>query len=66
MATVVWKSDFRERLKKGVEYIKKTHPKEDTLEYRKHFDNFEARWKPKAQSQTEIRILQRELDKLKL
>ena len=25
MATVVWKSDFRERLKKGVEYFKKTY-----------------------------------------
>ena len=62
----VWKSDFRKRLKKSVEYFKKTHPKEDTLEYRKHFDNFESRWKPKAQSQTEIRILQRELNKLKV
>ena len=66
MATVVWKSDFRKRLKKGVEYFKKTHPKEDTSEYRKHFYSFEARWKPKAQGQTEIRILQRELDKLKI
>lgn len=63
---IVWKSDFRVRLRKAVDYFKKTYLKEDTIEYKKHVDNFEARWKPKAQSQVEIRILQREINKLKV
>lgn len=64
---IVWKSDFRVRLKKAIQDFKKRNPEpQDTLQYKKQLDNFEARWKPKAQSQVEIRILQREINKLKV
>ena len=64
---IVWKKDFRARLKKAIQDFKKRNPEpQDTLQYKKQLDNFEARWKPKAQSQVEIRILQREINKLKV
>lgn len=63
----VWKIDFKSRLKKAIQDFKKRNPEpEDSIEYKKQLDNFESRWKPKAQSQVEIRILQREINKLKV
>lgn len=62
----VWKMDFRVRLKKAIQDFKKRNPEpQNTLQYKKQLDDLESRWKPKAQSKTEQRVLERELNKLK-
>ena len=63
---IVWKSDFRVRLKKAIQDFKKRNPEPlDTVLYKKQLDDLESRWHPKAQSKTEQRIVRREIDKLK-
>ena len=62
MAEGVWKSGFSSRLKIAIRYFKKSY---SVSEDSQHLDDFEARWISKAISETEKRILRREIKKLK-